>query len=468
MNEAQTGLLAMLSLLACSGAPATLAQERTGGLSSLIDSALPPIAHVSPAIQSWTTEAGSTVQFVQARALPMIDLRLRFAVGSASDGDTSGLAALTLGMLEKGTQDLSAEQIAGQLDDMGAEFSSATRLLHSTLTVRSLSQPRERNEVVSLLSAMLGRPAMPESELVTLKADWQDTLQGRANHPVFQLRKQLFNQIFADHPYATHYFSGTPEGIAALTSAQLAAFHRQAFTARNLTLSIVGDLSRQEAEALAQQISQALPRGEPLSPLPPVAVSEPEIIHLERPGAGNWVGLAVPLTIAAQDDDYLALTVVEQILGGGQPSPFHQALREQRGLSYRPSAGLLMLDGNGMWLMEWDIAAHFADASQDLVQQLLMDFVDQGPAQAELDLAVEQLANHYLQQVSNNQAMADTLMKIGQDKLPSDYLATYLDRVRALTPEMIRNALQRHFDLDRIVLASIGPTVEQQPLPEPT
>ncbi|MBA1202324.1 insulinase family protein [Pseudomonas capeferrum] len=467
MNEARTGLLAMLFLLACASPPAMATQEGTGGLTSLTDSALPPIKQVSPDIQAWTTEAGSSVMFVQAPELPMIDLRLRFTVGSASDGETSGLAALTLGMLEKGTQGASAEQIAEQLDDMGAQLSTTTRLVHSTLAVRSLSRPRERDTVVNLISAMLGRPAMVESELETLKTHWQDILQGRATHPVFQLRKLLFDQIFVGHPYATHYFSGTPEGIAALTTAQLAAFHRQAFTARNLTLSIVGDLSRQEAEALAQQISQTLPEGAPLPPLPAVAVSEPEIIHLERPGAGNWVGLAVPLAINARDPDYLALTVVEQMLGSSQPSRFHQALREQRGLSYRPSAGLIMLEDNGLWLMEWDIDARFADASQDLVQQLLADFVAQGPTQAELDLAVEQVANQYLQAVSSNRAMADTLMRMGQDKLPSNYLATYLDRMRALTPEGVRDALQRHFDLDRTVLASVGPTVEQQPLPGP-
>lgn len=52
-------------------------------------------------IQNWTTAEGARVLFVEARELPMFDLRVTFAAGSSQDGNTPGLAALTNAMLNE-------------------------------------------------------------------------------------------------------------------------------------------------------------------------------------------------------------------------------------------------------------------------------------------------------------------------------------------------------------------------------
>lgn len=53
-------------------------------------------------IQHWNTAEGARVLFVEARELPMFDLRVTFAAGSSQDGVTPGVAALTNAMLNEG------------------------------------------------------------------------------------------------------------------------------------------------------------------------------------------------------------------------------------------------------------------------------------------------------------------------------------------------------------------------------
>ena len=73
-------------------------------------------------IQRWQTKNGAQVYFVQAIELPMVDIQIAFTAGSAFDNQLPGLAALTNTMLSDGADQLSADQIAEQFDDVGAIY----------------------------------------------------------------------------------------------------------------------------------------------------------------------------------------------------------------------------------------------------------------------------------------------------------------------------------------------------------
>ena len=70
------------------------------------------IVQAMPAIQHWTTENGAQVYFVPSPELPMMDVRVVFAAGSARDAALPGLAGLTNGLLDKGAAGLSATSVS--------------------------------------------------------------------------------------------------------------------------------------------------------------------------------------------------------------------------------------------------------------------------------------------------------------------------------------------------------------------
>ncbi|EPN58398.1 hypothetical protein A235_29673, partial [Pseudomonas syringae pv. actinidiae ICMP 19079] len=71
--------------------------------------------------------------------------------------------------------------------------------------------------------------------------------------------KALFERLYGDHPYA-HPSEGNVKSINAITLAQLKAFHAKAYAAGNAVIALVGDLSRDEAQAIAAQVSASLPK----------------------------------------------------------------------------------------------------------------------------------------------------------------------------------------------------------------
>jgi zinc protease len=64
-----------------------------------------------------------------------------------------------------------------------------------------------------------------------------------------------------------------------------------------------------------------------------------------------------------------------------------------------------------------------------------------------------------------NKPLAELLTETTQQRQPADHQNTYNEGLAELTPEAVRDVLQRRFDLTRRVLVSVGPAADQQPLP---
>lgn len=468
MNEITRNLCWLATTLcvyANSSFVAAATQPGFGALTSVAGLDLQHIETKKPDIRAWNTSNGSRVLFSPARELPMIDIQIQIAAGSSADGDTPGLAALTLYMLDEDSQSMKAQQLAEQLDSLGVEFDKAIHLDHAQLSIRSLSAPAQRDAAIDVMIEMLARPAFNEAQLAHLKSQLLALEKRQQKEPPAAIKSALYRYVFAGHPYV-NFLHGTPEGVAAVTVSDLKSFHQRTYVARNLSLSIVGDLSQEDAHAIAEKISQALPQGNARAPLAAPLPIEPEILHLEHPGSGNKVMLALPVMVRQTDADYLPLMLAAEILGGGIDSRLMRELRLERGLSYGISASLITLQAGGMLRIEWDIDARYNDGSQDRVLATLSQLVEQGPTQAELDEARQQLAGRVLRQASQNGSMLDLLSGLNNENTPVDQYFDHLQNVGALTPADIRDALQRHLDLTRTVFISIGPSEAQVPLPE--
>ena len=98
-------------------------------------------SHRSLNVQTWNTAEGAKVLFVEARELPMFDMRLIFAAGSSQDGDAPGLALLTNAMLNEGVVGKDVSAIAQGFEGLGADFGNGAYKDMAIASLRS-SVPR--------------------------------------------------------------------------------------------------------------------------------------------------------------------------------------------------------------------------------------------------------------------------------------------------------------------------------------
>lgn len=114
-----------------------------------------------PTIQHWQLANGTKVYFVPTDGLPILDAQLVFDAGSARDGEKLGLASLTSGLLEQGAGDLNAQQIAEQLESVGAQLGTSTSRDFTSISFRSLTDDQVLTTAWSVLKKVVTSPTFP-------------------------------------------------------------------------------------------------------------------------------------------------------------------------------------------------------------------------------------------------------------------------------------------------------------------
>ncbi|GLK87083.1 M16 family metallopeptidase [Pseudomonas turukhanskensis] len=424
-------------------------------------------SHRTINIQTWKTAEGAKVLFVEAHELPMFDLRLTFAAGSSQDGDTPGLAMMTNAMLNEGVAGKDVSAIAAGFEDLGADFGNGAYRDMGVASLRSLTAADKREPALKLFADVIGKPTFPADSLVRIKNQVLAGFEYQKQNPGRLAGLELFKRLYGDHPYA-HSSDGTAKSIPGITIAQMQAFHHKAYAAGNTVIALVGDLSRAEAEAMTAQVSAALPKGPALPKT--VAPQEPKAgaTHIEFPSKQTTLMLA-QLGIDRAEPDYAALFLGNQILGGGGfGTRLMDQVREKRGLTYGISSGFTAMQARGPFMISLQTRAEQSEGALKLVQDILRDYLANGPTQKEVDDAKRELAGSFPLSTASNGDIVAQLGAIGFYDLSLSYLEDFMQQVQALDVATVKAAMAKHLNADNLVIVTAGPTVEQKPLPPPT
>lgn len=412
-------------------------------------------------IQSWQTEQGTKVMFVQSDALPMLDIRLVMAAGSSQDDGLPGVASLTSALIGQGAEALSVDDIARGFEDRGASFSSSSYRDMGIISLRTLSAAEYRQPVVALFNQMIGSPSFPEDALDRLRTRAMQGLRMEQQVPGPQVSKAFMATVFADHPYGQPS-EGTLESLPQIQRQQLVDFYDTYYAAGNTVIAMVGDLSRSEAEEIAAQISAALPAG-PAAPQLPRAetLSERKREHIDFPSAQTHILLGNQATWRG-NPDHVALHVGNQILGGGGfASILTDEVRQKRGYVYGIGSGFSAMAAGGPFQVQFKTANENADDALTLTLDLIREFVEQGPSQAQLEQARANILGSFALSTADNSDIIGQLGAIGFYDLPLDYLQWFNRQVRQVTVADIRDAFRRTLDVDHLAIVSIGPEAPQ-------
>ena len=451
--------LALLASQACTTQPG----ERLSSLAALKDEAP---ARRSLDIQQWRTPEGARVLFVEARELPMFDLRLTFAAGSSQDRGVHGLALMTNAMLNEGIRGRDADAIAAGFESLGAQFGNGAYRDMAVASLRSLSDPQRREPALELFSEVVGRPMFPSDALTRVRNQVLSSIEFNKKNPGKLASQALFDALYGPHPYG-HSSEGTAKSLNGIRQAQLRDFHRRAYTAGNAVIALVGDLSRSEAEAIAAQVSRALPAGRALAKTAEPVAPAPVHRHVEFPSNQTHLQIA-QLGIPRGHPDYAALFLGNQVLGGGGfGSRLMEEVREKRGLTYGIYSGFSPMQTRGPFMISMQTRADYTEGSLALIKDMVRQFLAEGPSGEELQQAKRELAGSFPLSTASNAAIVGQLGAIGFYDLPLDHLERFVEEVQSLSAEQVRAAMNRHLDPEAFVVVTVGPTVAQSELPPP-
>ncbi len=407
-----------------------------------------------PDIQHWRAKTGARVYFVESRALPLVDIQVDFAAGSAYDphGKT-GLAAMTHKLLETGTEGMSEQEIAERVADTGAQLSGGTDMDRTSVSLRTLSSEAERDAAVALVGRLLARPTFPAEALERERARSITQLREALTQPDTLAARRFRAEIYGTHPYGR---STTVESLEGLERDDLVAFHRARYTAPNASVTIVGDVSRAQATAIAERLTAGLPVGDPPASLPAPNQPERKYEHIAHPSAQAHILMGMP-GLARDDPDYYPLLVGNYVLGGGGfVSRLTKEVREKRGFAYSVYSTFIPLKVAGPFQIGLQTRGSQADEARQVTERVLTNFVAEGPTEDELRAARDNIINGFGLRLDSNRKILDHVAMIGFYRLPLDWLEAYPRHVAKVSVADVRDAFSRRIRPEHLVTVSAG------------
>lgn len=407
-----------------------------------------------PQIQQWTAPTGARVHFVESRALPLVDIQVDFAAGSAADpAGKAGLAGLTRSLLDAGAGDLDEQAISDRTADSGAQISGNADNDRISLSIRSLSSANEREAAIALGATLLAHPTFPPEVLDRERSRAIAGLREALTKPATLAARRFNEAIYAGHPYGSNT---TPESLAAITRDDLVAFHRDHFAARHASVTIVGDVDRATAEQIAVRLTEDLPAGSDLAPTPEAILPTAQTLRIPHPSAQAHILIGQP-GLAREDPDYFPLLVGNYVLGGGGfVSRLTHEVREKRGFAYSVYSYFSPQRVAGPFQIGLQTKGSQTMDALKVVNETLAAFIADGPTEKELQAAKDNLINGFGLRLDSNRKILDYVSMIGFYGLPPDWLDRYPLAVAAVTREQIRDAFARRIQPEHLITVIAG------------
>ena len=427
--------------------------------------AVTPLVQAAPVIQHWQTAGGARVYFVESRALPIVDVQVDFSAGSAYDpAEKGGLASLTRGVLDLGAGELDENAIAGRLADLGAQLGGGADLDRASVSLRTLADETKREPALAILRSVLQAPRFAPEVIERERARRSAALKDALTRPDTLAARAFWAALYPEHPYGRQT---TPDGLNALTRADVQAFYAAHYRAERATVTLVGDLSRAQAETIAASLVEGLPQGaaagSSLAAPQGYAPGETRIAH---PSAQAHVYLGLP-AIRRGDPDFFPLIVGNYTLGsGGFVSRLMKEVREKRGYAYSVYSSFSPLAQPGPFQIVLQTKGAQADDALAVAREVLARFVAEGPSAAELKAAKQNLVGGFPLRLDSNRKILDNVALIGFYGLPLDYLDRYAANVERVSAADVKAAFASHVALDRLsTVVAGGETAAAAPKP---
>ncbi|MCK6406604.1 MAG: insulinase family protein [Rhodocyclaceae bacterium] len=413
-----------------------------------------PLTHAAVKIEHWVSPSGARVYFVETRTLPIIDVQVDFAAGAARDPvDRAGLAQLTRGLMDLGAGDMDESAIAERLADLGARLGGGADTDRASVSLRTLADADKRAAAFEIMRQVIAEPRFPGEVFERERARTLAALREALTRPETIASRAFWSGLYGTHPYGSQ---PTAESLSAISVDDLRSFHATHYVARAAAVTIVGALSRREAEALAQQLTAALPAGEKLPATAEVSLPKFAEVHLPHPAAQAHIHLGLP-ALKRGDPDFYALIVGNYTLGGGGfVSRLMKEVRDKRGFAYSVYSYFAPMQVAGPFQIGLQTKRAQAGDALKVTREVLQQFLAEGPSEAELAAAKANIVGSFPLRLDSNRKILDNVATIGFFSMPLDYLDTYAEKVRQVTAADVRAAFARHVRPENLVTVVVA------------
>jgi predicted Zn-dependent peptidase len=400
---------------------------------------------------------GLTVLVLERHKLPTVNIVLQFGTGDMSDPkDLPGLAKFTIELLREGTTHRTSAQLAADVDKLGATLNCFSGFGSTVSSVVTSGLSPSTGQILDLISDIVLNPTFPQDELEKYKARQLSLLEQHRSQPYVLADERFHQALYGDFPAAVTL--PTPESIKAASVERLKEFHERYHVPSNALLAVVGDVKADQFIELSRKSfgewkGQPAPKAD-WSHLPPPAPAK--IYLVDRPDSVQANIVAGDYGARRTDKDYIALYVMNRVLGDGPQSRLFLNLREVHGYTYGAYSGV----GDDKYREAWRANTEVRNAVTDgSMEQLLAEFKrirDEKVPEPELNEARHAIVASFALSLEQPQELLYRWILVQDYGLPVDYWDRYPVEVAHTTADAVQTAARKYVDVDHLQIVCVG------------
>jgi zinc protease len=415
-----------------------------------------------PPIQRVTLDSGLELDTVELHSLPLVQLELVIGSGTASDPERlPGLAQLTAAMLKEGTRRKSSAKLAEAIEFLGAHIDVDQDEENIYINLRAMSE--HFDEALKLLAEVAMVPSFDDKELAKLKKRELARLALERQNPRTLARREMYRVLYGDHPYA--HVDTTEDTLKRLKRSDLQTFHRTHFAPNNAKLVVVGDVTADKVQSASERAFKGWPKRKVAEPtyteLP--AREKREVFLIDRPQSVQSVIYIGNLALERKSDDYVPLSVINQVLGGSAASRLFMDLREKRSLTYGAYSDI----GEKVMVAPWvayaavrnEVTAEALDAFMEHFDRI----VQQPPPADELSDAKRFLVDRFPLRIDTPGKIASLVSELRVYDLPDDYWEGFRAKIADVSAAGALAAAQRYIHPAKLAMVVVGKAADVRP-----
>jgi zinc protease len=310
---------------------------------------------------------------------------------------------------------------------------------------------------------VLINPSFPQAEIDRYTARTKGQFINQRTQPGFLAQERIAKAIFGDHPSSR--VSPSPAALDALSRDALVAFHKAHYAPDRAILAVAGDVTFDQAKSKAEANFAAWKKtgAEIPAQAPPAAQAGSAIMMVTRPNSVQTSIRVGALSLERTSPDYDALSVANQVLGGGPTGRLFLHLREDKGYTYGAYSGFSGTRIPGSW-------SAFTDVRSEVTDPALTDLMDEIRQMREVPVPEAALADtkkalvaSFALSLENPNAILQNYIDRYIYKLPADYWDTYPARINAITAADVQRVAKQYWAPDRLQIVAVGDAAKVEP-----
>ncbi|HET9994092.1 MAG TPA: pitrilysin family protein [Candidatus Acidoferrum sp.] len=399
---------------------------------------------------------GLTVLLLEKHGVPIVSFDAIVKTGAAADpAGQEGLASIAAGLLRKGTKARTAQQFAADLDYIGGSFEASAGADFTNVSAEFLTKDLTRG--LDLFSDALLHPRFPQAEVEKLVAQNIDAIKGAKDDPQQVLGQYYYGYLFGARSYGRPG-EGNEISLKNISRDAIVKFYEANYTPGNTILAVAGEFNAEEMRKKLEGVLGAWP-GKTV-PVVTIAAAAPSkgkrLLLVDKPDATQTYFAFGNIGTTVNDPDRVAIRVVNTVFGGRFTSLLNEALRIESGLTYGVQSSFDSRKAPGAFGIYSFTRNETTTQALDLALQVLQKLRKDGLTAEQLASAKSYIKGQFPPSIETSAQLARRIAQnefYGLDDSEINQLEARLD---AVTPEIAKQVIEKHFPKEDVVFTLIG------------